>query len=112
VTRKNEMALLVITSSAKEISVTEKVIIRAKCHTFFVSVLKSRASMLEKKGTDYKLYLKSEPQSELRSELGKYFVGVQFINQSSVFPFKLQIIFQSLVLNIKFRLFPWTQIID
>jgi len=44
--------------------------------------------MLEKKGTDYKLYLKSEPQSELRSELEKYLVGVQFLSQSSVLHFK------------------------
>jgi hypothetical protein len=37
-----------------------------------------RASMLEKKGTDYKLYLKTEPQSELRSELGKYLQEFSF----------------------------------
>jgi len=50
---------------------------------------KGRASMLEKKGTDYKVYLKSEPQSELRSELE---VEVQFLSQGSVFPFIVQII--------------------
>ena len=34
--------------------------------------------MLEKKGTDNKLYLKSEPKSELRSELGKYLQEFSF----------------------------------
>ena len=48
--------------------------------------------MLEKKGKDYKLYLESEPQTELRTELGKYFIGVQFSTQSSVFSRKVQII--------------------
>ena len=66
--------------------------------------------MLEKKGTDYKLYLESEPQSELRSELGKYFVGVQFSSQSSVFSRKVQIIHKFSFLNFKFRLFHGVQI--
>ena len=60
--------------------------------------------MLEKKGTDYKVYLESEPQFELRSELGKYFVGVQFSSQSSDN-------FTSLVFGYKFRLCREVQIL-
>ena len=67
--------------------------------------------MLEKKGTDYKVYLESEPQSELRSELGKYFVGVQFSSQSSDFPFQSPDYFTSLVFGYKFRLCREVQIL-
>ena len=61
--------------------------------------------MLEKKGTDYKVYLESEPESELRSELENFLSEFSFRARVQIFPFEVQIILRVWFLNIKFRFF-------